>query len=321
MDLTQFKKARDALNEEICFINFQLMIASYDAAEQEGTMSEEQENQYLAQRKILTEKIRLNRERVNNVIDNASEWLLKEMTYHHKLLSLQNGLSWQTDETKKALPLSLLNPSPLSRNEVWSISDLKEQQLQAEERSRRVLEFTTQFWRLWVDINRSHRLMDQPHFKEQINIIFQTIDDRKPCCLCNVNHQDMAILRDDLHKPMLCFEPKTSLCRCINRLYDACSSCLLSVVREEYLAMLELFFEGKRAHMNASCLFCCETCKGMFCIYQLLHLPSRKNIEREKLTVVEEKKLPMAQIMQTVNDALLLYAKKELKRSHDHKHN
>ena len=321
MDLKQFKQARDALYDEIYLLELHLWLESLQTMEQVKIEPDAVDNDFFLQRIKLMDQIRLNRERVNNIVDNASEWLLKEMTYHHKLLSLQNGLTWQTDENKKALPLSLLNASPLIRNEVWTVSDLKEQQMQAEERSKRVLDFTTQFWRLWVDINRTHCLMGQPYFKEQINFIYQTIEDRRLCQFCNVNYQDMAVLRDDLHTPMLCFEPKTSLCRCINRLHTMCSSCLISTMREEYLATLDVYFDGNRSHMNASCLFCCETCKGMFCIYQLLHLPSKKNIEREKLTVVEEKKLPMAQIMQTVNDALTLYAKKEVKRCHGHKHN
>jgi len=321
MEFKECKERIQKLKGNIEYLEFVLFALSYE----DPTLfyvNDVNEDMFLnEQKRIQTQQIELNKEQINETIDMACKLMITNVHFAHKLINVQNGLSWKADDRKKILPISLLNPSPLARNEVWDPSDLLEQQMQASERSTRVMDFTTHFWNIWGDIGRTQIFFDHPYFKHQITLIYQSLNQRKLCNMCRVNYQDMAILRDGLQPAYICPEQKQSVCLCTNRLYDLCSSCIIKTAREEFLANMETYLETRSDNLSIPCLFCCETCNGLYCIYQFLHLPSKLNIDRERITITEEKKkLPVSEILQTVNDALIMYSKKEQKHCSKHDH-
>lgn len=260
------------------------------------------------------ESQRIYNDHVNNILDEACKFLINDMHTTHLINSLEkDSLSWKADPLKKALPLSLLDSLPIPNNEVWSIYDRNEQQSLAEKQKKRRLEFTHHFWNLWADMSRTESLRFKIYWKEQLDKAFKTSLSRGNCIVCRTKERDLVVLTD---KPghVLCPHEKTSVCVCINKLHDVCSACMMASMRETFLPTLEDYFEKLDEFANhdstpvLDCCYSCLTCKGAFCAYQLVHIPSKKNIENEKMVIAEEKTtlpvLPIPEILDAIHIAL-----------------
>jgi hypothetical protein len=248
----------------------------------------------------------------NGILDEACKFLINDMHTTHLINSLgKDSLSWKADLFKKALPFPLLDSLPIPNNEVWSICDRNEQQLIADKQKKRRLEFTSHFWNLWCDVSRTESLRFKSYWKEQLDRAFKTSVSRGSCIVCRNKERDLVVLADKSNH-VLCPHEKTSVCVCINKLHDVCSACMMASMRETFLPLLEDYFEKPDEFSNHSpvldCCYSCLTCKGAFCAYQLVHIPSKKNIDSEKMAIAEEKSalssLPIPEILDAIHVAL-----------------
>ncbi len=259
-------------------------------------ISEDDKQEAAAALHFFRESLRVHTEMANRIVDVVHNSVLNDIGSLHIQNSLEKDcLSWTTDEHKKEFPKTLLHNLPVLSNEMWYPSDFIEQQRLAETRQKRLLQFTSEFWNLWSDTNRTEALSSKPYWKEQMNIAFQNTVARKACIICHKRERDMLVLAD---KPnhVLCPHQLNSVCVCTNKLHPICSSCTIASLRENFLTIVESFLKESEylpnyeTHLLQQCSYCCRACKGSVCAFQLIHIPSRKNIENDKGLKEDRKK-------------------------------